>query len=174
MDICDIIPSKGARALRFTWLTGDMDWKDYWGQWVSKKFNNGDFDYWLVLAFNNTGGDGGEADEKYMCELCCVIPSEASAEDVERFKQTSDFDSWGSLDNPRDVVELFMYNGEYVSFGVMYGNNARKLRRDVAVRAIAATSMFRYFMDTPQNALGATGWDVAKGNRWGNYGTRKE
>ena len=34
--------------VRFTFLSGDCNWSDYGGKWISQKFNNGDFDYWLV------------------------------------------------------------------------------------------------------------------------------
>jgi len=166
MSISNVTPSEKARAMRFSWLTGDCDWKDYWGQWVSKKFNNGDFDYWLVLSFRNID-ECGPNGEKYMCELCCVIPSEVSDEDMAQYKRSADFASWGDEGNWRHIIEVLMTNGAYVSFGEMYGDNADKLRRAVAVRAVAAAGLFGFFMDAPQNRLGATGWDIARGNVWG-------
>ena len=38
--------------MNLKFLTGDINWTEYGGKFVTKKLNNGDFDYWLVLLTN--------------------------------------------------------------------------------------------------------------------------
>jgi hypothetical protein len=39
--------------VRFNFLTGDVNWSQYGGTWISQKFNNSDTDYWLVREIIN-------------------------------------------------------------------------------------------------------------------------
>ena len=39
--------------MRFKFLTGDVNWQTYSGLFVSRRLNNGDFDYYLVLRVEN-------------------------------------------------------------------------------------------------------------------------
>jgi len=62
--------------IRFTWLTGDMNWADYGGKWISQKLNNGDFDYFLVLEVWNWFESVGAKEAKYNVSLSIVSPSQ--------------------------------------------------------------------------------------------------
>lgn len=60
--------------MRFRFLVGDMNWETYGGSFVSKRLNNGEFDYWLVLEV--IPSENEEANPRYQVSLNVVAPSQ--------------------------------------------------------------------------------------------------
>ena len=61
--------------MRFKFLTGDVNWKEWGGKFVSPKQNNGDWDYWLVMDVINIPNEtGDESVSKYYVSIHAVAP----------------------------------------------------------------------------------------------------
>jgi len=161
-----------SRLPRFSFLTGDMNWLRYGGSWVSRKQNNSDFDYWLVIRFLNTVEETGELWDgcKYHVELIAVSPSEAGPENLDRAFSCVGLDGEEESRrkelefNPLVQVEALMTYGIYSPLWQSQGNNAYSLLKAAREQAMCAMGLFGFYMDGPKNRAGATGWDSIKGN----------
>jgi len=75
--------------LKFKFLTGDMNWQEYGGQFVSKRLSNGEFDYWIVLDFVNMHEATGDEDmPKYHVSVLAVSPDEAGEDKLRHAMQS--------------------------------------------------------------------------------------
>jgi hypothetical protein len=156
---------KDHSPMEFEFLVGDVNWQDYGGTWVSKKLNNGDWDYWLVLEFMNLYNAMGDDTEKneYYVEIRAVSPEAAGEESIQKALACC-----GYLDYPEsktaelddlDKVEALNDYGTFATLWFKQGNNAEELLAEAKQYANACEGMFGFFMDGPKNALGHTGWD---------------
>ena len=149
--------------VRFTFLTGDKNWLDYGAKWISQRFNNGDFNYWIVMeliVWAEAVGDreAEEIGETYHLSLCAAAPHEAGEENVAR-----------ALDgcNIKDPTEeqqagaLADYGCHTTLWGKS-GSNARKLMQ--AARQFVNKMDFNEQMNEPVNQVGTTGWEALKGD----------
>jgi len=60
-------------------LSGDINYLSYGAKWISRKLNNGDFDYWLVVELINIHEEIDEkCPVKYNLDISVVSPSAAS------------------------------------------------------------------------------------------------
>jgi hypothetical protein len=151
-------------------IGGDNDWESYGGQFiVDEKFNNGDFDYYLVIQFENLKESMGyEADHKYMVIINSVAPSLVSEQDLK-----GAFESMG-VDDPteqerirKDQKAIAGILSEYGLSAPLFndvGDNAKKLMDEAKKQGPTITGLYGFYMDKPVNRLGNTGWDFIKGN----------
>ena len=152
---------------KFRFLTGDVNWKEYGGKFISQKFNNGDFDYWLVLEVMNwedATGKLGPGKSRYCVTLSVVAPSEVNDKECQRA-----FDFYGIKDERKDIandllVEVFHSYGTTSTVWEGNGNNIEHLMRAARKEADITNMLFGFVMDRPINALGSNGWDFVKGN----------
>ena len=66
--------------MRFSFLTGDVDFATYGGKWISTRQSNGEFDYYFVIELLNwreTVGQREAPPETYNVSLSVVSPQEA-------------------------------------------------------------------------------------------------
>ena len=66
--------------MRFSFLTGDVDFTTYGGKWISTRQSNGEFDYFFVIELLNwreTVGEREAPPETYNVSLSVVSPQEA-------------------------------------------------------------------------------------------------
>lgn len=152
--------------MRFKFLTGDVNWQDYGGKFISRKLNNGDFDYWIVMEVLNWYDAVGEREakeggSKYNVSLSAVSPQEAGKDQLEQA-----FNSYDSevLNDPLAQVEALGSYGIKAPLWNMNGNNLGKLMREARKQADLASGLFGFYMDAPKNAIGSTGWDCIKGD----------
>lgn len=148
--------------MKLHWLSGDVNFKKYGGRWISKKLNNGEFDYWLVIELNNLVEQTGttHANFKYMTMTGAVAPMQ-----ITNKKLLNDLiRSHGSFSMPIEglVDETFSY-GAYAHLTELYGNNATNLLKETRKQLDIIELLFGFYMDKQQNGLGATGWDLIKG-----------
>lgn len=164
----DVMKKQSDPSMKFSFLTGDCNWLDYGGKWVSKKLNNGDFDYWLVIELINMDdacGRDNEGQAKYNVCLSAVSPAEAGDE-----KMHSAFECIGMEENhelqknPLAQVEALHSYGISAPLWQDNGNNARKLLREARKQAFMSSTLFGFYMDAPKNRIGSTGWDCIKGD----------
>lgn len=142
-------------------------------RWMVYHPGHGDFSYWLVLTLTYTE-EYQDVKEKYWVELGIVAPAEPPAEELSRALDSMGIDR-GMLDeayknNPNDVPALIAKAiAEYGVRAVLWhgeGNNANKLLKQARYEVKLADFLFGFYMDRYQNRIGATGWDVVKGNLW--------
>jgi hypothetical protein len=152
---------------RFKFLTGDINWQQYGGTWLSQKLNNGEFDYWLAIRVINWEDSTGEKPDgnTYNVELLSVSPSEAGPENLKRaFECIGQENSDESiLDNPVCQCDALLSYGVYAHLWSADGKNINKLMREVRKQALVATSLYGFYMDRAQNRIGDNGWDFQRG-----------
>lgn len=160
--------------MNFKFLTGDVNWDIYGGTFVSKKLNNGDFDYWIVEDLNPwIDGDG-----TYHLYLSVVAPSEAPEKvksDAARCWGMSDEDLADFIERYGDLawVEILSSYGIKATLWHSEGTNLRVLRQEARKQADSIEMLFGFWMNRPLNLMGATGWDFIRGDVWGDL-TRME
>jgi len=111
--------------VRFNFLTGDVNWSQYGGTWISQKFNNSDTDYWLVREIINWE-ERGQSDPsgKYTVMLSKVCPSDYSQYDISQAMRFC-FGDDGFRENTSEEVKveaLYDY-GCYIQERSWNGNN---------------------------------------------------
>lgn len=158
------------KSVRFKWLTGDVNWMDYGGSWISNKLNNGEYDYWLVLSITNMFSAAGEREAKemggeYLVEVSAVAPSQVSDED---FKKAFDSCGWGK---PMSEISIEMKVETLNSYGIRAtlwfdtGNNAHKLLKEGRKHAREeGKDSFDRALKSFSNALGHTRGDFLRGD----------
>lgn len=155
-------------SLKFKFLTGDVNWQDYGGKFVSKRLNNGEFDYWLIIeVINMLDATGEDIGGKYAVSLLSVSPSEAGEDNLARAFECCGLDAEDQSDlraNPLVQVEALASYGIYAQLKTTGGNNLSKLMREIRKEAALSTMLYGFYMDRPENRIGSTGWDLQRGN----------
>lgn len=153
--------------MNFKFLTGDVDWKEYGGKFVSKRLNNGEFDYWLVLDVCR--GQNQTDEDVYYLYMSAVAPSLLDEDKrkaaLESFGLDED-DEKRFLDESGDVawVEIASTYGYDMVVENNSGRNIRDLMQWARQTANYVEENFFDYTDSLANMLGATGLDVLKGN----------
>lgn len=150
--------------IRFKFLSGDVNWMDYGGKWISQKLNNGDFDYFLVLELLNMDdacGRDNEGQPKYHVCVAAVSPHEAGEPNVEKaLEGYGDFD----VDDVMKVEALHTY-GISAPVYQKAGNNALKLMKEARKEAqFRGGMLFGFSLDKSVNKIGTTGWEALRGD----------
>lgn len=126
--------------------------------------DHGDFPFRLFLRVQYNDGVW-EGLGKYIVTIGCVSPDAAGEDGCKRVRDWVGMqeEEWSALDHKYKCEVMIRY-GRYVTFGQWNGNNLRKLLQHARGQLRQDDFMFGFAMDRPQNALGATGWDVIRGN----------
>lgn len=168
-------------TIRFKFMSGDVDWQTYGGQFVSKRLCNGhdgkgavkgqdyDFHYWLVMDVrpNEDWEYGDKHQPKYWVSIAVVSPEAADPKELQ-----AAIASWGLPDDrlaeymkdPLFLVECLHSYGVAAYVWQGEGNNLSVLMREARKQAQLVDMMFGFYMDRPQNAIGSTGWDTVRGD----------
>lgn len=119
--------------------------------WISRKFNNGDWDYWLALELINLKeAMGDESEHKYLMNVSVVSPEAAGPEKLESALSFLCMEN-SDIKNEEDKV-------------VVLGNNYKKLMKEARVEMEKINMLFGFYMDKQINQFGNTGWDFVSGN----------
>ena len=153
----------GEVDIDFEFLVGDVNWRDYWGKWVSPKMNNGDWDYWLVIEIINVEGFGWETGCTHIVSLSAVSPEAAGDKRVKKAMASCGPDQVESPDEETIVEALHTY-GISALLWQDEGTDPDELLEEAKKQAMAARSLFGFYMDGPKNVLGHTGWDFIRGD----------
>src|ERR1022692_1272726 len=148
--------------MKFKFLTGDVNWSDYWGKWLAGPFNNGEFDYYFVLSLTNLLDACGEreakeAGGKYLVDMSVVAPEEFQDKQSALDYCGCTF-MWPQLKAYEKVEMISSYGGSAIVFSGI-GNNYKKLFKAAKDKAKEAEMLFGFFMDRLLNKIGSTGWD---------------
>jgi hypothetical protein len=132
-------------------------------QYISKKLNNGDFDYFLFIELNNLNDFEDKPKNNYFLSISAVSPSQATEEDLKSAL-------WAvGLENETRVLTLeekAILLNDYGLRAVLYskqGNNFNYLLKKARKESENINLLFGFYMDKPLNALNNNGWDFIKG-----------
>jgi hypothetical protein len=158
-------------VIRFKFLTGDVNWMDYGGKWVSNKLNNGEFDYWLVIELINMDdacGRDNKGQPKYCVELCAVSPSQAG-ENLNAAIRSCGYapeDNNGKIMEvtPLMAVEMLHSYGTSGHLWSSQGNNAHRLLREARSEARGSIDGL---LEKTVNKIGTTALEAMQGNLLG-------
>ena len=148
--------------MKFKFLAGDINWKTYGGKFVSKKLNNSQFDYWLVIEVLNW--KEREAPATYNVSLKAVSPSEAGKKNIEAACECYGVEEDIEKLNPLVIVEALASYGVAALLWNKDGNNLKVLLKEAHKEADLSSMLFGFYMDRPKNKIGSTGWDFIKGD----------
>jgi hypothetical protein len=148
--------------LNFKFLTGDMNWQEYGGKFVSKKLNNGEFDYWLVMDVINWHEHEPCYEYTYNVSVQAISP-ELNTDLVAQLIEDYGYQLLAE-DEPLLPVEMLASYGCSATLWNENGNNLRELMKQAREEAAKIEFLFGLYMDKAQNAVGSTGWDVIQGD----------
>lgn len=133
-------------------------------KYISKKYNNGEFDYYLVLNIIDFEEATGEKIEgkRYVAEIKAVAPSLISKEEKKSVGESMGVDLKG-LSEKDQAIEIEEYGISAPLFQETSDDKKALLRKAHEQEQIIP-NLFGFYMDKQQNALGATGWDIIRGD----------
>lgn len=151
--------------MRFKMLSGDVNWRVYGGKFVSKRLNNGDWDYWLVLEVINMWDACGDKDDQpqYYVTISAVSPQAAGPENVDQAIGSCGFSDDTDTSNPLLQVEALSDYGISALLWQEQGNNIARLLREAHMETRKIDMLFGIYMDGPKNGIGQNGWDLISG-----------
>lgn len=155
--------------LKFRFLSGDCNWRTYGGKLVSKRLNNGEFDYWLVIdVVNREDAHGRDALTRYYVSLQSVSPDEAGEQNLREAMRAcgcnpEPIEDLTKVSNWEKVGVLSSY-GIYATLWSDEGNNLSQLLKEARLQADASQLLYGFMMDGAQNQIGNSGWDTQRGD----------
>ena len=153
--------------IKYKWFTGDVDWKEYGGKFITKKLNNGDWDYWLVMSIYNTEGNSVES-KKYLVEVSAIAPDAVPQKGIDSALSCTGIAEF--YDEQTDYYQnmlLVEALGDYGISATLWdkeGNNLSELMREARHETQLINMLFGFYMDKQCNAIGNDGWDFISGN----------
>ena len=161
--------------LHFKFLTGDVNWRKYGAKFVSRRLNNGDWDYWLVLeVINLPDAAGRAADSTYLVQLSAISPEAAGKEKLDSAFASCGFSNDVDESDPLIQVEALYDYGISAHLWHSEGNNLRVLLREAHRQADGIHCLFGFYMDRPENRIGQSGWDLISGQDVREFLARRE
>lgn len=147
--------------IKLKWLTGDVNYLDYGGKWITaKSFQDGKHKVWGVVRLDP---DVEGVEEKYVVSVSAVSPSQY--EDVENAMSSWDLeDPWDELEPEFQVKVIHSYDGG-APIAELYGNNFNKLMKEARQALEDYFGSYKTRVNKPVNKLMANGKDFLKGNR---------
>jgi hypothetical protein len=156
--------------------------------YVSAPQHNGDWEYFFVIRvmdWREAIGDdresiGDDDESKYNVGLYVVSPQAAGLHEVMQAIKSSGYgrDDFKRLKDREArrlfLVEALMQYGVNARLTDEYGNNRKDLMRVARQEAFKARSLFGFYMDRQQNAIGDSGWDFVAGNIGGSRDRRHQ
>lgn len=158
-------------AVPFEGFTGDVNWIDEDGVWISRRLYSEEIGacYWLFIEFENMDrwGDWPPSNGKYLVTVSAVSPAYAPKKRFEKAKEEALRDL-GEPCTKQDIQNVMLYNdfanGKKAPLVELCGNNSKELLR-TAKRA--ASDIFHYVFDVKMeqsmNAICNNGYDFMSG-----------
>jgi hypothetical protein len=154
--------------LKLKRLSGDINWKTFGAKWITKKLNNGNFDYWLIVDFMSfLDATGEKIDGKYIyvIEIHAVAPSQVPNKEKDAAFRSMELENEDrSTMTEEQIAEVIESYGISANLRTLYGTNANKLMKEARKEINIVSRLFGFYMDRPENRIGSTGWDIIKGD----------
>jgi len=172
---------------QFNFLTGDLDYFQYGGTWISEIKYNGEFHFCYVAEFMNLIDACNEP--QLQMQLSIVAPSEFSSKDLQSVINSCGF-------SEEHKTEDYTFNNwcemvyEYSGGATLWSDNFTfkdenddlkdiddvtesdmeqgfyELEKQLFKECQILWLTFGFKLDAPQNRVGADGWDFLKCNSW--------
>lgn len=155
-------------AVRFKFLTGDCNYKEHGGTFISKRFHNGDWHYWLALRVSP---DEEGLQDGYYVSLEVVSPEAAEGE-LYGAAQCCGAEEY--LRDERDLLEVLLSCGTSHTVAIFKSKNFKHAWQMAHDEARSLSILFGFAMDRQVNAFGASGWDAVAGNLYGHMRSPQE
>jgi hypothetical protein len=158
--------------MRFSFLTGDMNFTRYGGKWISTRRNSGEFDYFFVVELLNwreTVGEREAPPETYNVSLSVVSPHEAKDKlgaAMECCGITEEMLATATEKGYRDMalVEALHAYGVHTPVWSKDGNNWRALMKEARQQTRQCDCLLGFYLDRAVNRIGTTGWESLRGD----------
>lgn len=148
-------------------LTGDCNWQGYGGKWITKKLNNGDFDYWIVIEFINMyKATGDKTVDKYVAQITAVSPKAAGWKNIKDALRCCCLKLKDFKPEQREkiIIEALSDYGLSAPLDSFSGNNYKNVMKKARQSLDVIAGMFGFFMDGSKNCLGHNGWNFISGD----------
>jgi len=135
---------------------------------LSKKLNNGDWDYYLLIVLDIMNEYEQNPKSKYVISVEAISPTAANSK-VKQAVESCD------VQNPNNVKEIIVALHTYGVYAILWskaGNNKRELLKEARHELMMISGFFGFYMDVKQNMFGNTGWDLICGNVGWDYITK--
>lgn len=154
--------------IKFHFLTGDCNYLDYGGKWISNRQNNGEFDYYFVIEILNweesVPANEVPKDGKYNVSLSVCSPQEVGQDNLEKaFSCCGLSDKEIKLADDEVKVECLHSYGIHVPVWGENGNNSKKLLKEAKYQAMIVGTLFGFYLDKAVARIGTTGWEALQG-----------
>jgi len=154
-----------ADQIKFKFLSGDKNWKEYGGTWISQPFDSSEFEYYFIRNIINWNEHASEIEVKRLgkhnVSLWVVAPSQYKNTDA--VMQSMGLEEWNSLPEFQKAGFIHEYGGG-VRIWDENGNDPKKLFQQAQLEAQICNMMtLGDILSRYQNKLGATGLDFLQG-----------
>lgn len=151
--------------MKWSFLSGDVNWEDYGGKFVSGPMTDSDYPVWYVIdVVNMHDACGRDATSEYCVELSVVSPGFAGEDGLRQAAE-----SWSLT--PDEVGDGLMAIEVLHSYGLKAvvwsgdGDQLKPLLREAKRFAKTDLSIFfGFILDRPTNGVGTTGWEAMAGD----------
>ena len=134
----------------------------------SPKFNNGEFEYWLVAQLMYLEHYGNQFKEKYHMALWVVAPGQVPEARRDEYLSSAGLNDgeWVAVESgdQERLVEFLVEMGCGVIVWNRSGDNKATLLAELRKEAALVNLLFDFYMDKPVNGIGTTGWEMLTGD----------
>lgn len=132
---------------------------------TKETFNNGDFDYKMVVDVVNMEEACGDTSKgNWMVNLSVAKTPNALKKNKKTKEKLNDIANCFSMKVSELTCSDIASYGLRVTTKTIMGNNLEKMIKKVKKEAELVNMLFGFYMDKRQNAIGNTGWDFLDGN----------
>jgi hypothetical protein len=139
---------------------------DYDNTFISKRLNNGDWDYWLLIRLQYLEEylpeDEIKTTGKYSADII-AISIEAAQEHIEQAIECMGFQDGIEITEEIKIESLLDY-GIYATLWSKTSNNKNLLLKQAREEIQKISFLFGFYMDKAENMIGNDGWDFISGN----------
>jgi hypothetical protein len=151
--------------MAFHFFSGDCNWQEYGGTFISKKITDSDHPLYFAIQVANTE-DNTEDSPRYVVSLVAVSPGFCrAAGTLDEAMKSNGFLDDPTFDpgNEQLQLEALLSYGNYATLGEWQGQNIGKLLKTAKEEAQSQRMFFGFTLDRTANAIGNTGWDFISG-----------
>lgn len=107
---------------------------------------------------------GDDAPAQFHCEIFCASPGMVSEDEQRKARESlcCPIDHWTNA-SERDRASMLADHGICATLWGADGNNAKQLLIDARNELPKINTLFGFYMDRQQNAIGDSGWEFIKG-----------
>jgi hypothetical protein len=137
------------------------------GFWIADEQDYGDWKGFPILEVLDmceyVGEDEVHPDERFVGSFNVVSLSMLTKEQIEEVKEGAGVDDEFTWNNITLAIELYRY-GLYGPLKSYSGSSPYLLLREMLKELHFVFGMIGFFLDSPKNAIGHTGWDFLRGD----------